>query len=71
MLGVSDQHSSLVAMVSTLGTTFLSSQFHVVFDENLSLIQNDTRLEDAAVEPLFNDLFGSCRDHFGEEGRLP
>ena len=70
-LGFSDQHSSLVAMVRNLGTNFVSPQFHVVFDEKFSTIQNDTRLEDSAVEPIFNDLFETCKDYYGEEGRPP
>ena len=70
-LGFSDQHSSLVAMVQNVGTNFVSPQFHVVFDEQCYTIQNDTRLEDTAVEPILNDLFESCRDHYGEEGCPP
>ena len=70
-LGFSDQHSSLVAMVRNLGTNFVSPQFHVVFDEKFTTIQNDTRLGDSAVESVFNDLFVTCRDFYGEEGRPP
>ena len=37
-----------------------------------SLLQfNDTRLGDSAVESVFNDLFVTCRDFYGEEGRPP
>ena len=70
-LGFSDQHSSLVAMVWNLGTAFVSPKPHVVFDGKISTIWNETRLEDTAVEPIFNDLFQSFRDHYGEEGRSP
>ena len=58
-------------MVGNLCTTFVSPNFHVVFDEKVSTIQNDTRLEDTVVEPIFNDLCESFRDHYGEEGRPP
>ena len=71
MLGVSDQHSSLVAMVRNLGTTCVSPQSNVMFDENCSTIQNDTRRKDPAVDPISNDLFESCRDHYGDEGSPP
>ena len=67
-LGFSDQYSSLVAMVRNLATNYVSPQFHVVFDEKFSTIQNDTRLEDTTVESIFKDLFTDCRDHFGEDG---
>ena len=70
-LGFSDRHSSLVAMIWNLGTNFASSQFHVIFDEKFYTVQNDNRLEDTAVRPIFNDFFESCRDHYGEEGRAP
>ena len=70
-LGFSDQHSSLVAMVRNLATNYVSPQFHVVFDEKFTTIQNDTRLEDTTIESIFKDLFTDCRDYFGEEGRPP
>ena len=49
LLGFSDEHSTLVAMVRNLTTNFVSPQFHVVFDEKFSTIQNDNMLEDTAV----------------------
>ena len=58
-------------MVRNLATNYVSPQFHVVFDEKFSTIQNDTRLEDTTVESIFKDLFTNCRDHFGEDGRPP
>ena len=70
-LGFSDPHSLLAAIVTKLGTNFVSPQFHVVFDEKFTTIQNDTRLGDSAVESVFNDLFVTCRDFYGEEGRPP
>ena len=59
------------AIVWNLGTTFVSPQFHVIFDENFSTIQNNTKLEDTAAEPIFNGLFESCWNHYVEEGRPP
>ena len=44
ILGFSDKHCPLVAMVRNLETNFVSPQFHIVFDEKFSTIQNDTRL---------------------------
>ena len=58
-------------LVQNLSTNYVSPQFHVVFDEKFSTIQNDTRLEDSTVESIFNDLFVTCRDFYGEEGRPP
>ena len=70
-LEFSDEHSTLVAMVRNLANNFVSPQFHVMFDENFSIIQNDSRLEDTAVEAIFGDLFTNCRYFCGEEGRPP
>ena len=58
-LGFSDEHSTLVAMVRNLATNFLRPQFHVVFYKKLSTLQNNTRLEDTAVEAISNDLFAN------------
>ena len=69
LLGFSDEHSTLVAMVRNLATNFVIPQFNVVFDGNFSTIQNDTSLEDTAVEAILNDLFINCRDFYGEQGR--
>ena len=46
-------------------------QFLGFRDETVSTIQNDTRLEDTTVEQIFNDLFETCKDYYGEEGRPP
>ena len=43
-LGFSDEHITLVAMLRNLETNILIPQFHVVFDEKFSTIQNYTRL---------------------------
>ena len=71
LLGFSDENSTLVAMVKSLATNFVIPQFHVVFDEKFFIIQNNTSLEDTAVEAIFNELFTNCRDFYGEEGHPP
>ena len=65
-LGFSDDHSSLVARIRNLATNFVSPQFHVVFDDKFTTIENDVRLEDTEVEEIFTELFGTCRDHYGD-----
>ena len=37
------------------------------FDDYLSMIYNGMTLEDTAVEGIFNNLFDSYRDYYGEE----
>ena len=71
LLVLSDEHSTLVTMVKNLATNFVSPQFHVVFDEKFSTIQNNTRIEDTAIEAIFNDLFTDFHGFYGEEGRPP
>ena len=66
LLGFSDEHSTLVAMIRNLEDNFVSPQSHVVFDKKLSAIQNDTRLEDTEVEAISNDLFTNFRGFYGE-----
>ena len=58
-LECSNKDGSLVARVST--------PFHVVFDDHLSTIYSDMTLEETSVEGIFNDLFESCTDCYGEE----
>ena len=65
-LRFSDEHSTLMSMVRNLATNFVSPKFHVMFDEKFLTIQNDNRLEDTAVEAIFNDLFTNCRYFYGE-----
>ena len=60
--GFSNKHNPLMARVQNLATNYVSPQFHVMFDEKFSTIQNDTRLEDTTVESVFEDLFTDCRD---------
>ena len=70
-LGFSDEHSTLVSMVRNLATNYVSPQFHVVYDEKFTTIQNNTRLQDATIEAIFEDLFEKCRNFYGEEGHPP
>ena len=69
LLGFSDEHNTLVTRVRNLATNFLSPQFHVVFDDKFSTIQNDTRLDYTAVEVIFNYLFTNSCGFYGEEVR--
>ena len=66
-LEYSNEHISLVARVRYFPTSLVSTQFHVVFDDRLSMIYKGTTLEDTAVECIFNDVLESCRDHYGGE----
>mmetsp|Transcript_4245 Transcript_4245/g.9633 ORF Transcript_4245/g.9633 Transcript_4245/m.9633 type:complete len:374 (+) Transcript_4245:4104-5225(+) len=66
-LGFSDEHLSLVARVHNLSTNFVSPQFHIIFDDKFTTIQNDKKLEDTTLELIFTDLFETCRDYYGEE----
>ena len=68
LLRFSDEYRTLVAMVRNLETNFVIPQLNFVFDEKLSTIQNDTRLEDTEVEVILNDLFTNCCDFYCEEG---
>ena len=71
LLGFSDEHSTLVAMVRNLATNFVRPQFHVVFDGKFPTIQNGTRLEDTSFEAICNELFTNCSGFYGEQGRPP
>jgi len=70
-LSFSEEHSTLVARVRNLGTNFVSPQFYVVFDEKFTTIHNNARLNDTTMESIFNNLFETCRDYFGEETIAP
>ena len=65
-LGYSDEHSTLVARVRHLQTNHVSPQFHVVFDDMFSTIYNDTRVDDDAIEAIFNKLFDNdmCKERY-------
>lgn len=65
-LGFSDEHSSLVARVRNLSTNYVSPQYHVVFDDYFTTIYNEAMLEDTAVDQIFDNLFDTCRDYYGE-----
>ena len=67
LLGFSDEHSTLVAMVRNFTTNFFSHKLHVLFDEQFSTIHNNTSLEETEVEAIFNDILTNCRDFYGEE----
>ena len=63
-LGFCDDNSSLVARIRNLATNFVSPQFHVVFDDKFTTIENDVQLEDTEVRQIFTELFSTCRDHY-------
>ena len=43
----------------------------MVFDKKFSTTRNDTSLSDTTIESIFNDLFITCSDYFGEETIAP
>ena len=67
----SEEHITLVAMVRNLSTNFVIPQFHVVFDEMFSTIQDDTSIEDTEVEVILNDLFTNFSVFYDEYGHPP
>ena len=73
-LGFSDDHSSLVATVRNLRTSYVSPQFHVVFDDFsqtvFSLGDNDV-VVDAICNQLFESNWGVyAENEFGVDGIL-
>ena len=45
----------------------MSPQFHVVFNDLFSTIQNYTWPEETKNESIFTGLFENCRNFYGEE----
>ncbi|KAL7549760.1 hypothetical protein ACHAWF_013025 [Thalassiosira exigua] len=73
-LGFSDQHSSLLALVRHLGTSFVSPQYHVVFDNKLERVYS-AGADDEVVDAIYKDLFENSRDwyvklEYNEDGML-
>jgi hypothetical protein len=52
----SDKHSSLVANIRHLSTTFISPQFHVVFDDLFKTV-NKIGVDEPVIESICQDLF--------------
>ena len=65
-LGLSDSHSSLVALVRNLHTGFVNPQYHVVFDDKYDAIFNDV-MSDEQFDTLCNNLFETSCDSYAEE----
>jgi hypothetical protein len=65
-VGFSDEHSSLVANVRHLSTNFISSQFHVVFDDLFETV-NRTGVDEPVVESICQDFFQLNRKLYAEE----
>ena len=65
-LGFSDKHSTLVATVRNLKTGYISSQYHVVFDDmfETTVFRGDNN---PVIDRICNDLFDSIRDWYAEE----
>ncbi|KAL7523050.1 hypothetical protein ACHAWF_001188 [Thalassiosira exigua] len=54
----SDQHLSLVALVRHLGTSFVSPQYHVVFDNKFETVYS-AGADDGVVDAIYKDIFES------------
>jgi hypothetical protein len=65
-VGLSDEHSSLVAKVHHSSTNFISTQFHVVFDD-LSETVNRTGVDEPVIKSTCQDLFQLNRELHAEE----
>ncbi len=66
-LGYSDEHSSLVANIRHLKTGFVSSQYHVVFDDLLKTVFS-SGADDALVNSICKNLYGtSCKTYATNE----
>ena len=65
-LVLSNQHSSLVALVRNLHTGFVSQQYHVVFDDKYDTIFN-SGMSDEKFDVMCNELFESSRDWYSDE----
>jgi hypothetical protein len=62
----SDEHSSLVANVRQLSTNFISSQFHVVFNDLFETV-NRIGVDEPVIESICQDLFQLNRELYAEE----
>jgi hypothetical protein len=62
----SDKHSSLVTNVRHLSTNFISTQFHVVFDDLFETV-NSTGVDEPVVESICQDLFQLNSELYAEE----
>ena len=65
-LGFSDEHSSLVANVRNLSTSFVSPQYHVVFDDLFQTVFSSGD-NDTVVDEICNNLCEFDRDVYAED----
>jgi hypothetical protein len=66
-LGYSDEHSSLIANIWHLKTSYVSPQYHVVFDD-LSKTVFSSGANDALVDSICKNLYGtSCEIYATDE----
>ena len=60
-LGFSDEHYFLVANVCHLSTVYISSRFHLVFDDLFDTVIRSRDYE-SVFNAIFNDIFELNRD---------
>ncbi|KAL7476472.1 hypothetical protein ACHAW6_003635 [Cyclotella cf. meneghiniana] len=65
-LGFSQEHSSLVALVQNLHTSYVSLQYHVVFDDKFDTVFNNSRSSEE-LDKICAKLFVSSRECFAED----
>ena len=63
-LGISDNYSSTINLIRNLSTQRISPQYHVVYDEKFSTIEQ-LPLED--YDALWEDIFVKVRENLVEE----
>ena len=66
-IGFSEEHSTLVANVCHLRTSYTSPEYHLVFDD---LFKTSVHLgdNDPVIDSIFNEIFYSSRYWYVEEG---
>ncbi|KAL7480320.1 hypothetical protein ACHAW6_006014 [Cyclotella cf. meneghiniana] len=73
-LGFSQEHSSLVAFVQNLHTSYVSPQYHVVFDDKFEAVFNNAKSSEE-LDKICAKLFVSSREccaenKYNEDGIL-
>ncbi len=65
-VGLSPEHSTLVANVRHLQTNHVSPQFHLVYDDNFETILNDTPLDHPLSDECLLDIFKTSREVYSD-----
>ena len=65
-LGFSDEHSSLVANVCHLSTGYISTKFHLVFEDLFDTVVC-TRYDASVFNAILNDIFEFNMDWYSNE----